>query len=421
MTVLNIAEQVVRSPGEAESEKAPLAGVRIVDFGQVILLPFATRWLAWLGAEVILIESRKRAFQRVTPPFAYNRPGPNTGARFNTMNNNKLGCTLNLKSPEAIALVKKLIAKSDVVTENFSTGTMDKLGLGYDALKQINPNLIYLSASAFGRNGEWSEYIGYHSSVNAFSGFAQITGYENGNPRLLGAVLPDTIGGIYITYALLLALFNRQRTGKGCYIDFSMLEGMLSLMPQPIIDYTLNQKEWRRVGNRDAVKVPHGIYRCTGDDQWIAISISSHAEWRQFCTAIGRQKWLVDGRFSDELRRHENAAELDRLIEDWSSTQDASAAAKLLQDAGVAAGPVLSVAQLLSDPQLKARGFIVDIEHPEAGTRKTVGLPWKIGGVPEATYSRSPLIGESNDYVLNKLLGLREDEIEELKKRDVIE
>ena len=403
------------------SGKRPLDGVRVVDFGQVILLPFATRWLAWLGAEVILIELRQRAFQRVTPPFAHNRPGPNTGARFNTMNNNKIGCTLNLKSPRAVELMKQLIAKSDVVTENFSTGTMDKLGLGYDAVKAVNPGVIYLSASAFGRTGAWSDYIGYHSSVNAFSGFAQITGYEDGDPRLLGAVLPDTIGGIYITFALLLSLWHRRQTGEGAFIDFSMLEGMLTLMPQPVIDYTLNGKEWGRVGNRDVVKAPHGIYRCQGDDKWLAISVASQAEWQRFCTATGHGGWASDPRFATEINRQTNASALDALIETWSKGQDAEKTARALQDAGIAAGSVLSVAQLLSDKQLVARGFVVDVEHPEAGPRKTVGLPWKMGGTPAPDYRRSPLLGESNDYVFGELLGLSHEEIEDLKSRKVIE
>jgi crotonobetainyl-CoA:carnitine CoA-transferase CaiB-like acyl-CoA transferase len=298
---------------------------------------------------------------------------------------------------------------------------MDKLGLGYEELSKLNPSLIYLSASAFGRTGAWSDYIGYHSSVNAFSGFAQITGYENGPPRLLGAVLPDTIGGMYITYALLLSLLSRQRTGNGAFVDFSMLEGMLSLMPQPIIDFTLNQKEWGRAGNRDAVKTPHGIYRCIGDDRWVAISVGSQAEWQRFCSAVAHQEWTTDSRFLDEVNRHRYTAVLDSLIEGWSMTQDAQAAAKRLQDVGVAAGPVLGVRELLDDEQLKARGFVVEVDHPEAGPRKTVGLPWKIGGVPEPDYRRSPLIGESNDYVFKDLLGLTDDEVEDLKKKDVIE
>jgi benzylsuccinate CoA-transferase BbsF subunit len=401
--------------------KRPLTGIRIVDFGQVILLPFATRWLAWLGAEVILIESRKRAFQRVTPPFANNCPGPNTGARFNTLNNNKLGCTLNLKAPKAIELVKRLIAKSDVVTENFSTGTMENLGLGYDTLKKVKPGLIYLSASAFGRNGAWSDYIGYHSSVNAFSGLAQLTGYENGHPRLLGAVLPDTIGGIYITFALLLALYHYRRTGEGGYIDFSMLEGMLTLMPQPIIDYTLNNKEWGRIGNHDAVNVPHGIYRCKGDDQWVAISVSCQSEWQRFCQVTGRSEWSEDTRFTDEMSRQDHVHELDKLIETWTTMQQAEEAANKLQAAGVAAGSVLSVAQLLSNEHLKERNFIVDIDHPEAGNRKTVGLPWKIGAIADTDYRHSPLLGDSNEYVFKELLGLSNDEVEDLSRRGVIE
>ena len=409
------------SPRSTESCTRPLAGIRIVDFGQVILLPFATRWLAWLGAEVILIESRKRAFQRVTPPFAHNRPGPNTGARFNTMNNNKFGCTLNLKAPEAIALAKRLIAKSNVVTENFSTGTMENLGLGYETLKQINPSLIYLSASAFGRTGAWSDYIGYHSSVNAFSGFAQITGYEGGNPRLLGAVLPDTIGGIYITYALMLSLYHYRRTGEGAYIDFSMLEGMLSLMPQAVIDFTLNQKERQRVGNKDTVNSPHGIYRCKGDDQWIAISVSSQAEWQHFCAAAGHSEWMQDPRFVNEILRHRHGADLDLAIESWSVTQDAESLARQLQKASIAAGPVLSIAQLLSDKHLNERGFVVDIDHPEAGKRKTVGLPWHIGTMPKPDYRHSPLLGENNNYVFKELLGLSNEEVEDLTKRGVID
>ena len=253
----------------------PLKGVRILDFGQVILLPFATRWLAWMGAEIILVESKSRPVQRLTPPFAFGRRGLNTGARFNTLNFNKTGCTLNLKSPKALGLIRKLVAQSDAVVENFSTGTMEKLGLGYEELRKANPSLVYLSASAFGRTGEWRDYIGFHSAVNAFSGLADITGYEGGPPRLLGAVLPDTIGGIYITLALLLALYDRRRTGQSAYVDFSMLEGMLSVMPEPIIDFTLNQREPTRVGNRHASKAPHGIYRCKGEDQWVAISVSS--------------------------------------------------------------------------------------------------------------------------------------------------
>ncbi len=406
---------------KTDSARRPLSGVRIIDLGQVILLPYATRWLAWMGAEVILIESSTRPVQRATPPFAFERRGLNTGSRFNTMNYNKVGCTLNLKTPEAIALIKRLVAMSDAVVENFSTGTMEKLGLTYEILCKENPSLIYLSASAFGRTGPWRDYAGYHSTVNAFSGLAQITGYPGGPPRLLGAVLPDTIGGTYIALALLTALYHRHRTGEGRYIDFSMLEGMVSLMPQPIMDYTLNGREWQRVGNRDAVKAPHGIYRCKGPDTWVAISVESQAEWEAFCVVTENRDWLGDTRFTDEFKRHAHYEELDSVIEKWTSRHTPDEVTRLLQEAGIATGPALDVAELLDNEHLRKRGFVVEVDHPEAGRRKAAGIPWKLGNVPEAEYRHAPLIGEHNCYVFHELLGLPESEVEELIDKGVIE
>jgi benzylsuccinate CoA-transferase BbsF subunit len=374
-----------------------------------------------MGAEIILIESRTRRIQRVTPPFAFGRPGFNTGARFNTLNHNKLGCTLNLRAPKAIALVKRLVAMSDAVVENFSAGTMEKLGLGYETLRDVNPNVVYLSASAFGRTGAWRDYVGYHSTVNAFSGLAQITGYPGGAPRLLGAVLPDTIGGMYITLALLVALYHRRQTGEGRYIDFSMLEGLLTLMPQPVIDYTLNGREWERVGNRDVAKAPHGTYRSSGSDAWVSISVGSQGEFEALCRVAGHPEWPSDPRFRDEWGRLTHQAELDQLIEEWTCRQTPDDVARRLQAVGVAAGPARSVSELVNDPHLRARGFMVQIDHPEAGQRMTPGLPWKSGDKDARDYGRAPLIGEHNDYVFKELLGLSSTEVEALVAEGVIE
>src|SRR4029079_5366955 len=195
-----------------------------------------------------------------------------------------------------------------------------------------------LSASAFGQTGAWRELSGFHSAVNAFSGLADITGYEGGPPRLLGAVLPDTIGGMYIALALLTALYRKRRTGKGAYIDFSMLEGLLSVMPQAIIDYTLNGREPARMGNRDATKAPHGIYRCRGDDKWVAISIATQDEWVALCTQAGHLDWLADARFADALARLAHAAELDAAVAAWTAERSAAEVTRLLQLAGICAG-----------------------------------------------------------------------------------
>jgi crotonobetainyl-CoA:carnitine CoA-transferase CaiB-like acyl-CoA transferase len=413
--------QTRENPKVERTGALPLSGIRILDFGQVIVSPFATRWLALMGAEVILIESSRRPVQRVTPPFAFGRPGPNTGARFNTLNNNKLSCTLNLKTPEAVAIVKKLAAVSQIVTENFSSGTMEKLGLAYDDLRQVNPELIYLSATAFGHTGEWRGYAGFHSTVNALSGLAQITGYPGGAQRLLGAVLPDTIGGIYITYALLTALYAQRQSGRGCYIDFSMLEGLMTIMPEAIIDYTLNGRKRTRIGNRDESKSPHGIYRCKGDDAWVAISVQSQAEWETFCDTTRHAEWKNDPRFANELDRLTRNDELDQLIETWTKQRTANEITELLQTASIASGPALNIGQILEDDHLQQRGFIIEVDHPEAGPRKTAGLPWLNDNVPEREYRRAPLLGEHNDYVFAELLGLSSDEVAELKKTGAIE
>jgi crotonobetainyl-CoA:carnitine CoA-transferase CaiB-like acyl-CoA transferase len=257
--------------------------------------------------------------------------------------------------------------------------------------------------------------------VNAFSGLADITGYEGGPPRLLGAVLPDTIGGMYITLALLVALYSRRRAGEGCYVDFSMLEGLLSVMPQPIIDYTLNGREPRRVGNRDAAKAPHGIYRCKGEDRWVAISVTSQDEWIALCNQADRRDWLADPRFADELARAAHGRELDAAVEAWTRQRTADEVTRLLQQAGIAAGAALDVAELLADPHLRAREFVVEVDHPEAGPRKTVGLPWKLGNVADCRYTHAPLLGEHNRYVFGELLGLSDDEIRDLISEKVIE
>ena len=399
----------------------PLSKVRVLDFGQIILLPFATRWLAWMGAEVILVESRTRPVQRVTPPFAFDRPGPNTGARFNTMNYNKIGCTLNLKVPEAIGVIEQLVEISDVVVENFSPGTMAKLGLDYDRLRAINPRIVYLSASAFGHTGPWAHYGGFHSTVNALSGFAQLTGYAGGPPRLLGAVLPDTIGGIYITLALLVALYRQRETREGCRIDFSMLEGMVTVMPQAIIDHTLNGRQRPRIGNGDAAKAPHGIFRCAGTDRWVAISIATQAQWVAFCEVAERGDLLSDPRFATEVERLCNREALDAAVEEWTTRRTPHEVFQLLQGAGIAAGPTLGVDELLDDPHLSARGFVTEVDHPEAGRRKTLGLPWKLGERPAPEYRHAPLLGEHNNYVLRELLGLSVEQIEQLAVAGAIE
>lgn len=245
------------------AQPLPLEGIRVLDLGQFIAIPFCTLWLAWLGAEIIVIESRRRMTSRTAPPFVADHAGePNASGYFNLLYSSKKSCTVDMTTAAGRDIVRRLAGVCDVMVDNFSTGVLEKLGLGYAAVAAVNPSIVMLSSGAFGRTGPMRNARGLHSAVNLFSGVADVTGYVDGDPRILGGVLPDPLSGTYSNFALLAALHHRERTGQGQFIDVAMHEAMLTLIPEAVIDLTLNGVEPERVGNRDRVNAPHGIYRC---------------------------------------------------------------------------------------------------------------------------------------------------------------
>lgn len=387
------------------SSELPLKGIRVADLGQAVAVPFAGRWLATMGAEVIHLESHRRPSNRTWPPFADDVQGLNRSGLYNLYNGSKLSLTLNLRTDAGREIARSLIAISDVVTENYSTGTMEKLGLGYQELAKIRPDIIMLSMSAVGRTGPMRHFVGYHSAVLMMSGLADITGYPQGHPRIMGTVFPDPVSGMYAVFAVLGALYRRSKKGMGQYIDVAMTEAMMSLMPEAIFDYSLNSRKPQRVGNEDRWKAPHGVYRCLEEDQWIAISVGSDNEWRALCGAVGHMEWLTDSRFVDGEARRRHRDELDPVLEAWTREREPLEATRRLQDAGVPAGPSLTTEGLLNDPHLKERGFVVEVEHLEVGHRATVGVPWKISEMDPPDHRPAPLIGQHNEYVLCELLG----------------
>ncbi|MBI4233595.1 MAG: CoA transferase [Chloroflexi bacterium] len=386
--------------------RLPLHNVRVVDFGQVIAIPFGTMWMASMGAEVVLIESQRNLTTRRMGPASGEQMGLNRSAGFNCLNRNKLSLSLNLATPQGLAITKEIITISDVVVDNFATGTMERLGLGYSELRKLRPDIIMTSLGAFGRSGPWKHFVGLHSAANAGSGLGAVTGYPGGHPRIMGSFLPDFYNGTWAALAVLQALFHRARTGRGQYIDEAMAEGMMTLIPEAMADYSLNGREPQRVGNRDNVKVPHGVYRCQGEDAWIAISVSSDEEWRALCHATGCPEWREDPRFAGPLERHRHQEELDGLITLWTRERTSREAMETLQGAGVPAGPCFTPKEILEDPHLRARDFIVPITHPEDGEHPTPGIPWKISTLPPARYRHAPLFGEHTACVLNELLGM---------------
>ncbi|MFN8531987.1 MAG: CoA transferase [Dehalococcoidia bacterium] len=384
----------------------PLDGLRVLDLGQLLAAPFCTQMMASMGADVIVVETKHRNATRILPPHADGVEGPNTSAVFNLMNGNKRSCTINLDRPEGCDLMHRLLRTTDVLVDNFATGVMEKLGLGYDAVRAIRPDIIMLSIGAFGRSGPLKDAVGLHSIVNAYSGLADVTGYPGGPPRLIGGSVPDPLSGAYALFALLAAIRHRQITGEGQYIDVAMYEATLSLIPEAVIDLSLNDRDPVRRGNHGSRNAPHANYRCEGDDAWVAISVETDEEWRAFCAAAGRPQWQADPRFATAAARQANEDVLDAMLAAWTSRLTPWQVTERLQAAGVMAGPVLNAAEVLADRHLTERGFIVEIDHPIAGRRRQVGIPWLADSLPTAEHRHAPLLGQHTREVVSGLLGL---------------
>ena len=390
----------------SDKQRLPLAGLRVLDLGQFIAIPFCTLWLAWMGAEVIVIETRKRMTSRTAPPFAPGLEGnPDASAYCNLLNSGKKSVTVDLTTEAGCDLVRRLASVVDVMVDNFSTGVLEKLGLDYATISAQNPRLIAVSCGAFGRSGPMMNARGLHSAVNLFSGVADVTGYVGGHPRILGSVLPDPLSGTYANFAIQAALHHRHRSGRGQFIDLAMYEAMLSLIPEAVIDFSINNRDPRRAGNRDPIKVPHGIYRCRQEGGWVAISVDGDADWKAMCTAAGHAEWHQDPRFANVAARQDHVVLLDQIVGAWTIGLDVDQVTQLLQAAGVAAGPVLRCDQLVDDIRLQERGTVITTDHPVVGSRRQLGLPWRMDSAA-THYSRAPLLGEHSRDLLTSLLGL---------------
>lgn len=407
------------SSEDERAGKGSLAGLRVIDFGHIVAVPLAAQWLAFMGAEVIQIESRTNLPSRKFTPIIGDPP-ENTSGLYNHVNRNKKSVTINLSDPRGVEFAKRLVETADVVMDNFSAGTMEKLGLGYEDLRQVKPDLIMLSLSAFGHDGPWRDYAALHSGVMLLSGLAAVTGYEGGHPRMCGSILPDGLAASRVSLAVLQAIYHKRMTGEGQYVQMAMAEIVQSLLPEPIYEFTRFGRARPRMGNRSPHFAPHDVYRTLGDDTWIAISISSDDEWAALVETMGRPELGSDSRFSSNGARVQNVSELDDEISAWSRGVVAEEAVGSLQALGVRAAPVMSVRDLLSDTHLASRGFVRDVEHPLAGTHPMPARPWRLltGDDPEMRHA--PLLGDWNNEFFRGLLHLTDDEIQRLEQDQVI-
>jgi benzylsuccinate CoA-transferase BbsF subunit len=376
-----------------------------------------------MGAEVIKVETHLRLdFMRMIGiPPGLERNNFNAGTAFASLNYGKKSITLNMNQPKALELARRLVKKCDVVTENFSGAILERWGLGYEALKKIKPDIIYYAGSGYGRSGPHQSRPAYAEIVEAYDGSTYLNGYPGGEPATVG-VSPwtDATQAMHGAFAIMAALYHRNRTGEGQYIDAAMIESSSNFLAEMVMGYTMNGVLGERLGNRDKIMAPHGCYRCRGNDEWVAIAVGSQAEWQAFVKAIGSPEWAAKEEFVDEISRRQNQDELDKGVEAWTRRYHQYEVMEILQKAGVAAGASLNVKDLVNDPQLKARRFFVEMEHPVIGNITLAGLPWKAGGKQKGNYSYPPLLGEHNDYVFGNLLGLTKEEIARLEEEKVI-
>jgi benzylsuccinate CoA-transferase BbsF subunit len=391
-----------------------LSGIRVVDFSWVVAGPFCTKLLGLMGAEVIKIESSTR------PQYK------NRGAWFSVINNSKKSCTINLATDEGKDLVKKIIARSDMVVENFSTGVMDRLGLGYSELCKIKEDIIFISASGLGRTGPGKDYLAYGSLLQGLSGWTSLFNKANPSMEAMG-IFPawtDPNTGLWELLAILTALYHRARTGKGLYVDLSMLESTITLMPDALLDFIANAKcPIPGASCFDTKAVPHGYYPCKENDSWIAISVSNQSEWKALCNVMGDPSWCHAEGLESSAHRLQNQQQIDKHLSEWTVQFPMQELFERLQSAGIPAGPCYNIEQLIGDPHFKLRGLFARLDLGKGKTQITTTLPWQDEEEKDwkGDLFKPPDLGEHNEYVFLELLQLTREEFEKYRSMGVIE
>jgi len=397
------------------SGKRILEGVKVLECAFAAAAPITTTQLAMHGATVVKLETHKRLdMLRVVPPFRGGKPDINRGAVFEAINPGKYGVSLDLGKPKAREIAMKLAAWADIVLDGYTPGVMKRWGLDYDNVKEGNPGIIYLSTTQQGQYGPHANFLGYGWQAAALGGFYQLTGWPDQGPSQVWGAYTDFINPYHQASVLIAALLYRKRTGKGLYIDESQFECGLKFLRPHILDYTTNGRVAHRMGNRSPEAAPHGVFRCRGEDRWVAIAISTEEEWRSFCEVAERPGWALDPRFETLKARKKNEDVLEKLIEEWTLKHKPEEVMERLQGAGVSAGVVETFEDMYDkDPQLRHREAFPTIRHPETGEQIHRAPSYKMSKTPPEL-GPAPMLGEHNHYVFKEILGLPEEEINQL-------
>lgn len=398
-----------------EPRPLPLAGVRVLDIATMAAAPWSATYLAEFGADVIKVEMPGTGdHQRL-----WGTPKNGVALFWKSMGRNKRSVTLNLSRPEGAALFKRLVADADVVIENFRPGTLERWGIGYEALKEVNSRLILLRVTGFGQQGPYRSRPGFGTLAEALTGFAHLTGHPDGPPTLPNGPLADGLAGITGAFAVMVALYYRDaRGGVGQMIDLALCEPLLRLLEPALLDYDQLGIARGRVGNRSDHVAPRNTYKC-GDGRWIALSASAQSIFERLMDAIGRPELRSDPRFAVNAARVAHVNELDEIIGGWMRRHTREEALTRLEAAEVAAAPVYDIADIFADPHFRARESLIRVADPDLGAIQLVNVAPRFSETPGQVRATGPALGEHNHAVYGDL-GIPDDELERLKRDGVI-
>ncbi|MSQ41121.1 MAG: CoA transferase [Dehalococcoidia bacterium] len=422
------------SQGDTDSQRLPLEGIRVVDLTVWWAGPYATMFMGDMGAEIVRVESLNlfpsqtrgmyarpsKEAEATAPTSAYPNRDPgerawNRAAGFNQHSRNKYSMTADLSLPEGKEVFRRLIEVSDVFIENNGVGSMARLGLTYDVVSKWNPRLIMISSTGFGQTGPWSQFRGHGGIFEGLIGHASIIGYPDMDVEgIPGSVASDAAAGPAMVMAAIMALHQREKTGKGCFVDLAQGENLLHHFGEHVMDYSINGRAAHSLGNRD-IHLVQGAYPCAGDDEWIAISIGKIEQWRTLCRVMGRPELIGDERISTWEKLKARHDEVDEIISAWTADQSNVGLFHILQSQGIPAGPVMHEALAYADPHMKARGFFVEIAAPEVGTYRYPSTTFKMSKTPFLVRKPPVRLGEDNDYLYRQVLKLSQAEYDRLK------
>lgn len=426
--------------------RLPLENVRIVDLTMVWAGPFATKLLADMGAQVIKVEgpqsidlTRSLGLDSITGKAAAEDRPYDRSAYFNEYNRNKLGLVLDLTHPRGREVLLRLIAVSDVVIENYRPDVTEKLGLGYERIREVRPDIIMVSMPGYAKQGRESRMVGYGPNIEQMSGLAALNGYPDGPPQKTGISYGDPVAGAAAAGAVLAALIHRRRTGRGQYVEVPQRDALISVIGETVMEWSMNRRPMPRSGNRHPWYAPHGCYPCQplpeeegrplvtasaagpqrATDRWITIAVTDDQEWRGLCDAMGRPDLAADPRFAEALTRWKHQDELDPIIAAWTAGHGDQELCELLQAKGVPAGPVLSPLALAGDPHLAARGFFQVVQHPAMGPNTVTRPAWRLTQAQASVRRPAPTFGQHTQEILQGLLGMSHEEVRALEQEGI--